>query len=160
MFAALIPVDYDLAASVLSPAQLQLFHKMRRSEQIHSLNVLRTLQGWGYDHPSLLVAALLHDSGKSRYPYTLFDKTLVVLVHKFLPAWSAKWSHMSPNGWYRPFTISRQHPKWSTEMATEAGTDPLALSLIEKHQDRFDHSTAKNEIEQLLAALQKADNAN
>jgi len=82
---------------------------MRRSEQQHSLNVLRTLRGWGYDDPSLMTAALLHDVGKSRYPFYLWDRTIVVLVKAAAPSLAKRWGSGSPTGLRRPFAVSFQH---------------------------------------------------
>src|ERR1041385_4097680 len=123
-----------LAATILSPSLLTLFKGMRRSEQQHSLNVLRTLRSWGYDDPSLLTAALLHDVGKSRYPFFLWDRTIVVLVKAAAPALAKRWGSRPPKGLLRPFTVSFQHPQWSAEMVKAAGANPLAVELIDAHQ--------------------------
>src|SRR5260221_4790688 len=80
LFAWARPVDTALAAKILSPELLRLFQRMRRSEQQHSLNVLRTLQAQGHNDPALLAAALIHDVGKSRVAFHLSDRVLVVLV--------------------------------------------------------------------------------
>ena len=134
LFAWARPVDMALAASILSPSLRVLFRQMRRSEQQHSLNVLRTLRGWGYDDPSLLTAALLHDVGKSRYPFYLWDRTIVVLVKAAAPKLAKRLGHGKPTGLRRPFAVSFQHPQWSAEMVAAAGADPLAVALIEAHQ--------------------------
>ena len=52
------------------------FRRMRRSEQQHSINVLRMLQARGYSDSALMVAALLHDVGKTRAAYHLWDRVL------------------------------------------------------------------------------------
>src|SRR5512140_1672868 len=91
LFAWASRVDYDLASCYLSPSQLALFRRMRRSEQLHSLNVLRTLQGRGYDDPHLMVAALLHDVGKSRAAFHLWDRVVVVLVRAVAPQVARQW---------------------------------------------------------------------
>jgi hypothetical protein len=154
------PVEDDLAAAVLSPPLLALFHRMRRSEQQHSLNVLRTLRGWGYGEAPLLVAALLHDVGKSRASYHLWDRVLVVLAKVAAPGWVRRWGEQGePIGWRRPFAISLQHPQWGAELARAAGAEPLAVELIARHQERLDHEP-RTTVERLLAALQAADNAN
>src|SRR5215213_6736056 len=85
LFAFTQPVDFDLAASYLTPAEMALFRQMRRSEQLHSLNVLRTVLAESaaaqqFVPPELAVAALLHDVGKSRYPLAVWQKTIAVLV--------------------------------------------------------------------------------
>lgn len=153
------PVDMNLAAATLSPSLLALFRQMRRSEQQHSLNVLRTLRGWGYNDPALMMAALLHDVGKSRYPFYLWDRTIVVLVKAAMPKLARHFGEGSPTGLMRPFAVSFQHPQWSAEMVKAAGADPLAISLIEAHQRHID-GEPQNEMEQLLVALQAADDEN
>jgi HD domain len=156
-----IPVDDALVAAVLSPSLREVFRSMRRSEQQHSINVLQTLRGWGYDHPSLIVAALLHDAGKARAAYHLWDRVLVVLLRAIVPYKVARWGYeiAEPVGWRRPFVINAQHPRWSAEMAEVAGADPLAVELIARHQRKLRHEP-QNLTEQLLVALQAADNAN
>ncbi|MBL8164963.1 MAG: hypothetical protein JNJ61_23470, partial [Anaerolineae bacterium] len=41
------PVDWDLAAETLSPDLMTLFRRLKRSEQLHSLNVLRGVLAQG-----------------------------------------------------------------------------------------------------------------
>jgi predicted hydrolase (HD superfamily) len=152
-------VDDSLAVQVLSPAQLAIFRRMRKSEQQHSLNVLRTLHRDGYDETALNVAALLHDVGKSRFRYNLLDRTLVTLVRAFAPHLALEWGSGSPRGWRRPFAVMVQHPAWSAELAAQAGTDPVALELIARHQVKL-KQPPRNHTEELLTALQSADDAN
>jgi hypothetical protein len=153
------PVDDDLAAAFLSPTLLALFRQMRRSEQQHSLNVLRTLRRRGYDDPALMVAALLHDVGKCRAPYHLWDRVIVVLAKALAPDRVRQWGSGEPTGWRRPFAVSSQHPRWSAEMVAAAGADPLVIDLIAAHQRRLDHAP-QTRLEQLLVVLQSADDAN
>lgn len=154
------PVDWDTASAVLSPAQLALFRRMRRSEQLHSLNVLRSLRANGYDEPALMLAALLHDVGKTRAAYHLWDRVLVVLAKAAVPGLVQNWGGTGePVGWRRPFAISLQHPRWSADMVQAAGADPLAIALIERHQEHLEHPP-QSKFERLLAALQSADDAN
>ncbi len=159
LFAWARPVDYEVAARVLSLPLMALFERMRRSEQQHSINVLRTLQARGYSDHSLMVAALLHDVGKTRAAYHLWDRVLVVLVKAAFPDLARRWGQGDPVGWRRPFAINLQHPKWSAEMVRSAGADPLAVLLIANHQHHLDHAP-QSESERLLAALQAADDAN
>ena len=153
------PVEIDQAARVLSPELLALFRQMRRSEQQHSLNVLRTLRGWGYDDQPLLIAALLHDVGKTRAAYHLWDRVLVVLVRAAAPWLAVRLGHAEPIGLRRPFAIAYRHPRWSAEMVRAAGADALTIALIENHDRPLDHAP-QTEMEHLLVALQAADNAN
>jgi hypothetical protein len=153
------PVNIGQASKVLSPELLALFQKMRRSEQQHSLNVLRTLQGWGYDDPALLTAALLHDVGKTRAPFHLWDRVLVVLTRAAAPTLAKRLGQNPSKRWSRPFAVSYQHPAWSAEMVAAAGADPLVVELIATHQHYLDHPP-QSATEQLLTALQAADDVN
>lgn len=160
LFAFSQPVDDDPAAQVLSPELLRLFHTMRRSEQLHSLNVLRTLMAQGSIPDDLAVAALLHDVGKSRYPFPVWQKTMVVLGRAFAPGWFQRLSSGSEtNGFQRPFVLSVHHPAWSAEMVSAAGGSERAVWLIAHHADALD-KWANHPHADLLKRLRTADDAN
>ena len=152
------PVDYAAVAEVLSPELLTLFKRMRRSEQIHCLHVMHYLRERGHQHPDLLIAALLHDVGKSRYPLTLAGRTMAVLIRKFLPKQYERWAQSKPQGWRRPFVIAVQHPIWSAEDMAAAGASPLAVALARRHQTIPD-SPPRDEEDRLLLLLREADRA-
>ena len=153
------PVDDDLAAQYLSPPLFALYRRMRRSERLHSLRVLRDLLAAGHTQPDLLAAALLHDVGKTRYPFSLPEKVGVVLVKAIAPRLYRRWGSSVPEGWRRPFAVSVQHPVWGADMAFHAGASPLTATLIRCHAepppDGLPEETAR-----LLAFLQAADNRN
>jgi hypothetical protein len=153
-------VELPLAAEYLSPELLALFQKMRRSEQLHSLNVLREVLADGTTPHDLAVAALLHDVGKSRYPMRTWQKTLAVLTRAISPALFERWSRGNPaHIWHRPFVVYVQHPTWSAEMVMAAGASETAVWLIEHHQKpaaMWEHHPNAP----LMRRLQVADNAN
>ena len=152
-------VDLETARAYLSPPLMGLFEHMRRSEQQHSLKVLRALRAAGHTHPDLMAAALLHDVGKSRAPYHLWDRVLVVLASRLLPGFVDRWGRGAPIGWRRPFAVAAQHPTWGAEMVRAAGGSPNLVELIARHQDRLDGPPA-TEIERLLVALKWTDGMN
>jgi hypothetical protein len=159
LFAQLRPVDDDLAAQVLPPNLLPLFQQMRRAERQHSLSVLRTLQRRGCTHPAAWQAALLHDYGKSRYPFPLWQRALVVIVSGIWRERARRWGRSAPHGWRRPFVIRQQHPQWSADAVEALGGDPLVVRLIANHAEKLT-SAPRDDFERLLQALQEADNAN
>jgi hypothetical protein len=159
IFAAAHPVDDQAVAAILSPPQMLLFKRMRRVEQLHSLRVMRTLLAQGHHNPDLLVAALLHDCGKSRYRFTLVERVVVVLAKRLLPAAFARWSMAKPEGWRRMFVISAQHSQWSAEDMEQAGAPALAVTLARRHQHRVEGVPTCEE-DRLLVALQSADDDN
>ncbi len=153
------PVDEALAASVLSPEQMRLFRRLRRGEQLHSLNVLRAVRAAGHHDPDLLVAALLHDVGKTVGPFYLHERVLVVLVRRLFPALYFRWGRGEPRGWCRPFAISLRHPEWSAQMVAGAGGSPRAVELVRRHMERVPDPPC-DKTERLLLALQAADDRN
>lgn len=155
------PVDHELAAAYLTPAQMALFAALRRGEQQHSLHVLCAALAQGEAPHDLAVAALLHDAGKARYSFSVLEKTLVVLARAALPRRSARWAAADPDAgrWARPFAISAQHPAWGAELAAAAGTPPRAVWLIAHHADPL-AAHAGHPHAPLLARLQRADDAN
>lgn len=153
------PVDLTLASAYLSPPLLRVFAQMRRAEQLHSLNVLRTVLAQEAATPlDLAAAALLHDVGKSRYPFPTWQKTLVVLVRAFLPRLFQRLSQGSPeNFWQRPFVVYARHPTWSAQIVAQAGAPERTVWLVAHHADTVwaNHPNAH-----LLKRLKAADDAN
>jgi putative nucleotidyltransferase with HDIG domain len=152
----LTTAEQEEVAAILSSAQQTLFSQMSTTDQRHSLNVARTLIATGATVRDLLVAALLHDVGKSRHQLYLWERVMVVVIRAFGPSAAARWGHHPSNGWRRPFVIYQQHPHWGAEMALAAGCSPLTVDLIREHHDR-DRARADSS---LLRSLQQADSAN
>lgn len=155
------PVDHALARQHLSPALMACFEAMRRSEQLHSLNVLRDLQAESSTliPPDLAVAALLHDCGKSRYPFPTWQKTLVVLVKAAAPRLFEQLSAGSEQHWLeRPFVLSVHHPAWGAEMVAAADASERALWLVAHHADPLERWAGHPDYA-LLVRLRRADDA-
>lgn len=163
------PEDLALAQRLLSPAQLALFYRMQPAEQAHSLRVARDLLAQGEKHPDLFVAALLHDVGKSRFPLSLWERVLVVLVRAICPGCLKRWGRLAEEtsssggprrfGWRRPFVVAETHPEWGAQLAAEAGASPLGAALIGRHQEALPGEGGALE-DRLLRKLQAADDQN
>lgn len=153
--------DRALVGSVLTtPAQRALFDGMSGADQRHALALLRTLRAEGHDHPALTQAALLHDVAKSDVGVTVFHRAAVVLLQALRPAWLA-WLMRDAEGstWRRPFARYVAHAAIGADWAEAAGCDPLAVSIIRRHQSPPPPSTDALE-DQLLRLLQTADDQN
>lgn len=155
--AGLRPTDDQQAQALLAPPLYALYRTMRRAERQHSLRVLADLRAEGYDQPELLAAALLHDVGKSRAPFTIPEKVLVVLARALAPERAAAWGRGPARGLRRPFAVSAQHPAWGAEIVAAAGGSPLLVELIRRHAEPLP-SVLQTEADRLLWALQRADN--
>ncbi len=154
-------VDYALASRYLDEEQLALFRQLARSEQLHSLNVLRAVLGQAPETPhDLAVAALLHDIGKTRYRMALWERTAVVLLRKLAPALYESWSAPGTlDDWRAPFGVYRYHPQWGAELLQATTISPRALWLVQHHQEDAAQWRAHPH-HTLLLRLQKADDAN
>jgi exopolyphosphatase/pppGpp-phosphohydrolase len=166
------PDDLTLAQTWLSTAQKELFSRLQESEQAHSLQIFKRLLDQCRLEPvdsqdDLLLAALLHDVGKSCFPLSIWDRVLIVLAKAIFPNRIREWGRLpeansfsSPGvqmrGWRRAFVIAEQHPRWGAEMAAAAGASPLAVSLIRRHQEASRQSVQSLE-DRLLCRLQAAD---
>jgi len=162
--AAPTPTGLEQVRSILNPAQMALFCRMQASEQAHALRVMEQLRGQGPVYPDLLVAALLHDVGKTCHPLHVWERVIIVLVKALFPARARQLGQTNyPAGavsypaWRWPFVVAEQHPEWGADLALEAGVSNLTAALIRRHQN---YSSVKmvNLEDQLLLQLQAADN--
>lgn len=148
-------VDYDLAAQYLNDAQLALFKRMKRSEQLHSLNVLRHLGNPIHD---VAVAALLHDCGKILYPLAIWQKSIAVITRKIAQNRYMAWSKKSPkHWWYRAFVVAEHHPQWGADLVSQTGASAQTIWLIAHHADK---SCPLHAYGNALRDLQRADDVN
>lgn len=143
-----------------------LFDAMPRNDQRHSLNVLRSLRAAGYAEPALMQAALLHDAAKSSGGITLFHRVAVVLLKIARPDWAPRMAQTPApaRGSLRyPFWAHANHPQLGAEMTAAAGCDPLAVTLIRRHQEPSkgaEEQRSGGDIALLLTALRAADDDN
>jgi len=139
-----------------------LFSAMSGTDRRHSLRVLHALQRSGAVHPALAQAALLHDCAKHE-AVRLWHRVAVVVVKAFRPGWLARFADTSApvrTDWRYPLWAHVNHPQRGAAMAAAGGCDPLAVTLIRHHQDVGPAPTGDPWTDQLLLALQAADDDN
>jgi hypothetical protein len=156
---------------MLSEPERALFTRFSFSDQWHSYRVFCTLRAVGRMEPELLKAALLHDVGKTKSPLTIWERTLIVVLGRLMPCRTAEWGkggmdkyqlsivNCQLEWWRRPFVVKQRHPEWGAAMVELAGSRPLVVSLVRRHQDALPEQPASTE-DQLLALLQWADDQN
>ena len=172
----LTPGERAEAQAWLPESAWPLFDAMPRNDQRHSLNVLRTLHAAGHSEPALMQAALLHDVAKSSGGVTLFHRVAVVLIKIVWPDWFARVAQApapARSDPRYPFWAHANHPQLGAEMAAAAGCDPLAVTLIRRHQETgrgaegdlwgsggAGEQRSGRDVDLLLTALRTADDDN
>lgn len=143
----------------LTPELFVVFSRLNPAEQHHAYNVRRTLMTQGQTNADLLIAALLHDVGKSQLPLAVWEKAVIVLGSRFAARTVRAWGNRlgPPTWWRRPFVNAQQHPAWGGQMVAAGGASPLVIELVKRHQDKI---TPTDPLYDLLSALQSADNSN
>ena len=153
--------DLEWAFSILTPEQMALFTRLRPSEKAHSLSVLERLTQNKHmdlegEDQDLMVAALLHDVGKTLHPIHIWERVLIVLAKALFPEQVRQWGSGKPAGWRRVFVIAEQHPEWGAQLAARAGASRLAVELIRQHQNQIPDKSV-DMFSGLLHRLQAAD---
>jgi hypothetical protein len=128
--------ELEAAQKVLTPPLMNLFSHQPAHEQMHSLRIFRGMLDYRETDQNLLIAGLLHDAGKSRYPLRLWERVIVVLCTAAFPEHSKRWGQSEAWGWKRAFVVAEQHASWGAEMAAQAGATPLTVALIRRHQEK------------------------
>jgi hypothetical protein len=133
----------------LTAEQLELFDSMHRADRRHGLDVARALRAAGHDDHDVLLAGLLHDSGKGRR---------VGVWHRV--AWSLASHYGGPvrattsrlPGFARAFATLDEHAETSARLALAAGCSERCAELIRHQYEPIDSTLGE--------ALRLADEAN
>ena len=148
--------DLNQIRQALTPPLMTLFLSLQPNEQAHSLRIYRQLLQQEETHKDLLLAALLHDVGKSRYPLNLWERVVVVLGKRIFPMGVQYWGHGEPHGWKRSFVVAEQHASWGAEITMHAGASSGVVSFIRRHHDPV-KDPFKQQDDQFLRQLQLLD---
>lgn len=154
--------DIERISEYLSPSLTMLFDKMQANEKAHSIMIFKDLLNENEENKDLLVAALLHDVGKSIYPLNVFERAAIVIGNALFPNQTIKWGKGQPRGWKRPFVIASRHPEWGAQLAASAGASKTTVEIIRNHHKSIIPENVrinrKHPTEQLIIKLQKFDN--
>jgi hypothetical protein len=148
------PQERDLVKQILPPGPAELFWRMPRQDQRHSLDLLYALQKQGLDAADLLVAGLLHDAAKSEGVRT-WHRVAWVLLENWHPEWLAQLASSDATSWRRGFWVQLHHADLSAELAEAGGCSARTVELIRHHHDR--QAALPPPLQGWLQALQAVD---
>ncbi len=92
-------------------------------------------------------------------PLLWWHRPLVVLVGALWPNLAYRIGQENGRGWRQAFSVKYNHPNWGAQEAERAGSPPLTVNLIRRHQDPLPEQLFEDE-DQLLSLLVWADNRN
>jgi hypothetical protein len=124
----------DLAGWLAAP-QLELFDSMHPADQRHGLDVVAALRADGHAQPELLLAGLLHDSGKGRGLH-VWHRVGWSLGERY----GARVEHVLERlpGFRAAFITMRDHAGRSAELAAAAGCSAATVELIRYQAEPID----------------------
>ena len=148
--------DYEYVKSILKDNEYELFNKLLKSEQKHSVRVAREIQD-SIDYivvddfdivrnrDLLIKASLLHDIGKIKAKVNIIDKSVIVILNKITKGRLRLLNHKKIDCYYN-------HSKYSYELLKEIESNKVLLDIVENH-----HSESNNK---LIIFFQSIDDNN
>jgi hypothetical protein len=109
-----------------------LFNSMSKRDQRHSLDVYQTLKNQGHSDPDLLMASLLHDSGKGALAgvkVRLWHRIAFVLLEAGAP-WALRRLTKGSGG----LAALSEHPERGALVAEALGAPAPVVELIRRHE--------------------------
>ena len=146
--ARVAPAERRALADWLAPAQLGLFDAMHVADRRHGLDVIASLRAEGVVDRDVLLAGLLHDSGKGE------AGVMSRIVHSLGQAygyWIVRVVSIAP-GLRSELDRLATHPERSAVLAREAGCSLRTVELIRDQERPCDPEFG--------ALLKMADEAN
>lgn len=133
------PSEIEWVAKILPASAFSIFLKQALPEQRHALDVtksleieLKSLALRPDEYQNLIIAALLHDCGKSLAAVHMWQRILIVLVDIFPPQLK-KYMGAKPGHLSVALNISYHHAQWGETLAKEAGLNQQICLLIRQH---------------------------
>jgi hypothetical protein len=132
-------LEIEWVTKTLPASAFFLFRKQALPEQSHALAITRSLKKARKtldlnpeEYENLIIAALLHDCGKSLVKLHLWQKILIVLING-CPQLFKKYLEAKPGFLTLTLNIAHQHAKWGESLAKEAGLNQQVCLLIGQH---------------------------
>lgn len=124
--------ELNWAFGILPSSAIPLFLDQSLAEQRHALDVALDLRSAEPRNRNLLIAALLHDCGKTKNPLNVWERIYIVLLQR---ASRKTWDCLlrSCSFLSSPLRTAQEHPTWGAELALHIGLDMEIVELIHYH---------------------------
>lgn len=142
-------IDEDFLCLYFNEKELQLFKRLKKSEQIHSILIAKEIQRELGENKErdMIRAALFHDIGKIMRPMNIFEKSIAVILNKILGQRMTKLDQL-------PFIQSYlYHGERGGEiLKSEKIFDeaPVFYTLVSSHHHKREGILKKNENDSLV----------
>ncbi len=130
---SLSPSEERAVRALLRPAELRLFETLQGRERRHALDVMAWLIANTTPSDELLVAALLHNTGKGRL--YVHERILHVLLLQFAPRLHARLASPEGGRLGRALAAQRDHPERGAQALAAIGCSPRVRELVRGHHD-------------------------
>jgi putative nucleotidyltransferase with HDIG domain len=140
--------DYNYVEDVLNNNELQLFIKLSKSEQKHSVRIAKEIkfiidnrltdnQEIMKNKEILIKTALLHDIGKIKKRINVIDKSIIVILNKLTKGKLKKVKKSKKIQCYY------NHSEYSYEILKTIIDDELLLEIVKNHHNNSDNEIIK-----------------
>jgi putative nucleotidyltransferase with HDIG domain len=128
------PEELDWVQRILPVCALPLFFNQSLPERRHAIDVAMDLSLSYPEKHNLLIAALLHDCGKSQYKLKIWERIYIVLLQK---ASRKIWNLLlcSRPMLSCPLRTAQEHARWGAKMVQDIGLENEIVQLILYHHD-------------------------
>jgi len=140
--------DYNYVENVLNNNELQLFIKLSKSEQKHSVRIAKEIefiidnrltdnQEIIKNKDILIKTGLLHDIGKIKKRINVIDKSIIVILNKLTKGELKKVKKSEKIQCYY------NHSEYSYEILKKIVDDELLLEIVKNHHNNSDNEIIK-----------------
>lgn len=137
LFARVSKDDYTFLSDYVTLAERELFLKMPRYDQTHSIGVGGFLRRRGATL-EVVRAGLLHDVGKGETPdLTLVRRSVCVVLERIAPDWAGRKMKDRGSKLGRALYLHLNHAEIGARMLEKVDTDERIVELVRYHHDKM-----------------------
>lgn len=146
-------IDSEYVNKFLNKKERKLFNKLKKTDKHHCIRVCKDAidlsKGTNININRVAKAALLHDIGKSEYGLNIFEKSMLVILHKVSNGKIKRFDN------FKSIDSYYNHAAKGANLLKHFNTyDKEFLDAIRYHHDK------KSDLNKLLQIIKESDNRN